>query len=115
MSHWQSLRFVVLPQATKVVLPALGNEFVSVIKGSSIGLVIAYPEIIWWSNSIGAEAFNTFTPLLAAGIIYLCLTVPLARLIRYIEMRLSTGDAGAGKAGWFGKKPKIGEGQENII
>ncbi len=115
MTHWQSLRYVVLPQAFKVVLPALGNEFVSVIKGSSIGLVIAYPEIIWWSNSIGAEAFNTFTPLLAAGIIYLSLTIPLGSLIRHMEAKLSVGDAGAAKTGWFGKKREAGEVRENIV
>jgi polar amino acid transport system permease protein len=115
MSYWQSLRYIVLPQALKIVLPALGNEFISVIKGSSIGLVIAYQEIVWWSNSIGAEAYNTFMPLLAAGIIYLSMTIPLSKAIQYMETKLSSGDVKEPRAGWFGKKRKIGGVPEDLL
>jgi polar amino acid transport system permease protein len=115
MSYGQSLRFIILPQAIRVVLPALGNEFISIIKGSSISLVIAYPEIVWWSNNIGAETYNTFMPLVAAGIIYLCMTVPLSKFIQYIEARLSTGEAREQKTGLLPKKREAGDVLEGTV
>ncbi|HTY90802.1 MAG TPA: ABC transporter permease subunit [Methanocella sp.] len=115
MSYWQALRFIIMPQAVKVVLPALGNEFISVIKGSSIALVIAYPEIVWWSNNIGAEAYNTFMPLVAAGIIYLCMTVPLSNYIQRIESRMGAGNAQEQKQGSLQRKEKADAALEGTI
>lgn len=87
LSYNQSMLFIILPQAFKIVLPTLGNEFIALIKDSSIGMVISVMEVVWWSKSIGAEYYNTFTPLLAAGIVYLCLTIPLGRIVQYIEKK----------------------------
>ncbi len=87
LSYNQSMLFIILPQAFKIVLPTLGNEFIALIKDSSIGMVISVMDVVWWSKSIGAEYYNTFTPLLGAGIVYLCLTIPLGRIVQYIEKK----------------------------
>ncbi len=87
LSHNQSLRYIVLPQAFKIVLPALGNEFIALIKDSSIGLVISVTELTMEAKLVGVEYYNTFTPLLAAGIIYLCITIPLGKAIQYMEKK----------------------------
>jgi polar amino acid transport system permease protein len=87
MTHAQSMRYIILPQAFKIVLPALGNEFIALIKDSSIALVLAVTELTMEAKLIGVEYYNTFTPLLAAGIIYLSITIPLGRIVQYIEKK----------------------------
>ena len=87
MSHNQALRFIILPQAFKIVLPALGNEFIALIKDSSIALVISLPEVVYWAKMTGAVYYNTFTPYLAAGIVYLMITIPLGKAVQYVEKR----------------------------
>lgn len=105
MSHGQSMRYIILPQAFKIVLPALGNEFIALIKDSSIGLVISVSEVLWWSKTIGAEYYNTFTPLLAAGLVYLCITIPLGRAVQYLEKKYNVN---ARNNNLPGKKKKLG-------
>jgi len=87
MSHNQALRYIILPQAFKIVLPALGNEFIALIKDSSIGLVISLPEIVYWAKAMGAQYYNSFTPILAAGMVYLMITIPLGKMVQYMEKR----------------------------
>jgi polar amino acid transport system permease protein len=87
MTHNQALRFIILPQAFKIVLPALGNEFIALIKDSSIGLVISLPEIVYWAKAMGAQYYNSFTPILAAGIVYLLITIPLGKAVQYMEKK----------------------------
>jgi polar amino acid transport system permease protein len=116
MSYNQSMRFIILPQAFKIVLPALGNEFIALIKDSSIGMVISVMEIVWWSKSIGAEYYNTFTPLLAAGMVYLCITIPLGRMVQYMEKKYNVNNVRKEGTGFRGKKRKTGgEKQEDTI
>jgi polar amino acid transport system permease protein len=113
MSYNQSMRYIILPQAFKIVLPTLGNEFIALIKDSSIGMVISVMEVVWWSKSIGAEYYNTFTPLLAAGMVYLCITIPLGRLVQYMEKRYNVNNVRKDGAKARGKKGKPGiDGQE---
>jgi polar amino acid transport system permease protein len=93
MSHNQSMRFIILPQAFKIVLPTLGNEFIALIKDSSIGLVISVTEVTMMAKLVGVEYYNTFTPLLAAGLIYLCITIPLGRVVQYIEKKYNIANS----------------------
>ncbi len=87
MSYWQAMSFIILPQAFKIVLPALGNEFIALVKDSSIALVISYQEVTYWAKSVGYEYYNAFTPLVAAGCVYLTITIPLGRIVQYIEKK----------------------------
>jgi polar amino acid transport system permease protein len=115
MNSWQSTRYVVLPQAFKIVLPALGNEFIALIKDSSISLVISYQELTYWAKSVGYEYYNAFTPLVAAGCLYLLITIPLGKLVQYMEKRYSVNSPRKEGAGWFGKRKKtIDVPEENI-
>jgi polar amino acid transport system permease protein len=112
MSYNQSMRYVILPQALKIVLPALGNEFIALIKDSSIALIISYEDILWNAKYIGAAYYNTFSPIVAAGTIYLCITIPLGRGVQYMERRLnmnvaSPRDKGAGVLGRRGRRKPI--------
>jgi polar amino acid transport system permease protein len=108
MNYNQAMLFVILPQAFKIVLPALGNEFIALIKDSSISMVISNQELLFWSKQISTETYNQFTPLFAAGIIYVCITVPLGWGVKYLEHRMNASvvkprDRGAG---WLGRGRK---------
>jgi polar amino acid transport system permease protein len=94
LSHSQSMRLIVVPQGVRRVLPALVNQFIGIIKDSSLvyflGLVMTEREIF----RIGQEqavASGNLSPLVAAGIAYLILTVPLTHLVNYIDKRLREG------------------------
>jgi polar amino acid transport system permease protein len=104
MTQNQAMRYIILPQAFKIVLPALGNEFIALIKDSSIAMVISYTEIIYWAKAIGVEHYNTFTPLLAAGIVYLMITLPLGKAVQYMEKKYNVN---ARSGNLPGKKKKI--------
>jgi polar amino acid transport system permease protein len=106
MTYPQSMMYVILPQAFKIVLPTLGNEFIALIKDSSISLVISYQELTYWAKSVGYEYYNAFTPLVAAGCLYLLITIPLGKLVQYMEKKYSTNSPRNEGAGWFGKRRK---------
>jgi polar amino acid transport system permease protein len=108
MTYGQAMRFVILPQAFKIVLPALGNEFIALIKDSSIALVISYQEVTYWAKSVGYEYYNAFTPLVAAGCVYLIITIPLGKLVQYIEKKYSVNNPRKEGAGWLGRRKKSG-------
>lgn len=113
MTYNQSMRYIILPQAFKIVLPALGNEFIALIKDSSIALIISYPEILWWAKQVGATSYNAFTPLIAAGIVYLCITIPLGKVVQYMEKKYKISSVRKEGAGLLGKKRKAGGRQED--
>ena len=90
MSHWQAMRYVILPQAFKRTIPPLGNEFIVLIKESSIAAIIATPELTFWGRQMAAEYFRVWEPYLAAAVIYLILTLSMSMLLNRLERRLET-------------------------
>jgi len=86
-----SLRLVVLPQAIRNILPALGNEFVAVIKESSIVSIIGIGELMYKADIVRGITFKPFEPLIVAALIYFMLTYPLSKLLSYVEKRLRSG------------------------
>ena len=77
MSYNQSMRYIMLPQAfRRSCCPHWGMNSSRLSETSSIALIISYQEIVWWSRQVGGAYYNTFTPLIAAGVVYLCLTIP---------------------------------------
>ncbi|MCR8641046.1 amino acid ABC transporter permease [Paenibacillus sp. N1-5-1-14] len=88
LSHFQTMRHVVLPQAIKRMIPAFGNEFIVLIKDSSLVAVIAAPEIMYWSNAMRGQYYKVWEPYLAAAFIYLVLTYSLNKLLVYIERKV---------------------------
>lgn len=91
MSACQNMIYVTLPQAIKNILPALGNEFVVVIKESSIGMVIGLGEIMYNANLVVGTTYRPLEPLIIASILYFILTYPTSKLISYLERRMSRG------------------------
>jgi len=89
-----SMRLVVIPQGVRRVLPALVNQFISLLKASSLvyflGLVASQRELFQVGRDLNAQTGN-LSPLVAAGLFYLVLTIPLAHLVNYIDGRLRRG------------------------
>ena len=92
MSQWQAMQYVVLPQAIKNILPAIANEFVTIIKESSICWTIGVQEIMSAVNSVKAATFTIAEALIIAACVYFCLTFPTSKIIAYFERRMSRGD-----------------------
>ena len=92
MTSWQNMRYIVLPQAIKNILPAIANEFVTIIKESSICWTIGMQEIMFAVNSISAATFSIGEPLIIAACVYFCLTFPTSKIIEHFERKMSRGD-----------------------
>ena len=92
MTQWQNMQLIVLPQAIKNILPAIANEFVTIIKESSICYTIGVQEIMYGVNSIKGATFSIGEPLIIAAVVYFCLTFPTSKIIAYFERRISRGD-----------------------
>ncbi|WP_330184302.1 ABC transporter substrate-binding protein/permease [Nocardia sp. NBC_01503] len=92
----QAMTLVVIPQGVRRVLPALMNQFIALIKDSSLiyflGLLATQRELFAVGRDLNAQTGN-LSPLVAAGLMYLVLTVPLTHLVNYIDGRLRTGRA----------------------
>ncbi|NTY61677.1 ABC transporter substrate-binding protein/permease [Mycolicibacterium sphagni] len=95
-SYTSSMRLVVVPQGVRRVLPALVNQFISLLKASSLvyflGLVASQRELFQVGRDLNAQTGN-LSPLVAAGLFYLLLTIPLTHLVNYIDGRLRRGRA----------------------
>ena len=92
MSQSQNLRFIILPQAIKNILPAIANEFVVIIKESAITYTIGVQDIMSMVNAVRSASFIIIEPLLVATAIYFCLCFPTSKIIGYFERRMSRGD-----------------------
>lgn len=92
LSYGQTMKNIILPQAVKNILPALGNEFVTVIKESSIVSVIGVSEIMFNAQVVQGASFDPFTPLLVAAILYFILTFTLSRVMNILEGRMKVSD-----------------------
>lgn len=90
----QAMALVVIPQGVRRVLPALMNQFIALIKDSSLiyflGLLATQRELFAVGRDLNAQTGN-LSPLVAAGLMYLLLTVPLTHLVNYIDRRMRTG------------------------
>ena len=92
LSQRQNLRFIILPQAVKNILPAIANEFVVIIKESAITYTIGVQDIMGAVNNIRGATFLIMEPLLVATALYFCLCFPTSKIIAYFERRMSRGD-----------------------
>ncbi|GGF94710.1 amino acid ABC transporter permease [Paenibacillus aceti] len=92
MTQGMSLRFIIIPQAIKSVLPAIGNEFITIIKESSIVSIIGVTELIFQSGSVVGITYNGMTPYLIVAVIYFILTFTLSRILGVFERKLKASD-----------------------
>jgi aspartate/glutamate/glutamine transport system permease protein len=89
LTYFQTMRYVILPQAIKVVIPPLGNQFLNLIKNSSVLGVISGLDLMYYGDLISSDTFVTFSVYIFVGLFYLVLTVPLSIAVRYLEHRLA--------------------------
>jgi polar amino acid transport system substrate-binding protein len=100
LTRWQALRHVVFPQALRTALPAVTNDFVALLKDSSLISVITVVELTKRMTIVAVELRDWVTPGLMCGALYFAMSFPLARLARRIERRLGpTGSAATVGAG----------------
>jgi len=91
LSQSKTLRFVVLPQAIRNILPAIANEFVVIIKESAVTYTIGVQDIMAVVQSVKGATYLIMEPLLVATALYFCLCFPASKLVAYFERRMSRG------------------------
>ena len=91
-NYRQTMFYIVTPQAFKNVLPALGNEFIVLIKETSVAGVIAVTDLTKAAQYVGSRTWDILTPLLIAAVIYLIIVLGLTKLLGVFERRLGKSD-----------------------
>jgi glutamine transport system permease protein len=92
MSYRQSMRHIILPQALKRVIPPLGNEFIAMLKDSSLVSVIGMEELVRKAQVIVTRSYRPTETWLEVGILFLIMTIPFTRIVAKLEERLKTSD-----------------------
>ncbi|MBI0581328.1 amino acid ABC transporter permease [Neobacillus cucumis] len=93
LSHWQTMRKIILPQALRRMLPPLANEFIALTKNSSLLSVITVPELMRAGNSIVSSNFKYFEIYIAIAVLYFVVNFMISKIISYFEKRLHAGVA----------------------
>ncbi|CAK8054806.1 amino acid ABC transporter permease [Eupransor demetentiae] len=91
LTYVQAMRYIILPQAFKVSLPALGNQFINLVKNSSILAFVGGLDLMYQGNLVAANSYETLTSYLIVGAFYLVITLPLSYSMQYLEERLGKG------------------------
>jgi polar amino acid transport system permease protein len=92
MTQAQAMRHVILPQAFRRIIPPLGNEFIVLLKDSSLLSVIGVQELLLNGKLYAARTFAYFPTYLGIALVYLVMTVSISRLVAYSERKLHVGD-----------------------
>lgn len=97
LTRFQTMRFIVLPQAFRRVLPVLGNDLVSIVKDSSLVSALGVQDMTQLAKLHSSSTFLFFQTYSILAFLYLVLTVSLTRFVRWLERRFTTGDAQGGR------------------
>ena len=92
LSRWQTMRFVILPQAFKRIVPPLVSEFITLIKDSSLISVIGAVELMNSAKVIGNQYYEFMSPYCLAGLYYLAMTLTISYIAKKIERKLAVSD-----------------------
>ena len=87
MTYMQSMRHVILPQAIRRILPPLGNDFIAMLKDSSLIAVLALPDLLQMGRLYASRTFRAFEPYNTVAILYLVMTLILSLFVRIIERK----------------------------
>ena len=93
MTWGQTMRYIILPQAFKRIIPPLGNEFIAMLKGSSLVSVIGFEELTRTGQLIIAETYGSLEIWTSVAIIYLVMTLTITRLVSRLEKKFKASDA----------------------
>ncbi len=94
LSNFQTMRYIIIPQAFKIIVPAMGNEFITLIKETSILSVVGIRDITRMGTLWASQSFLSFQAYIGVAIVYLFMTLTLSRVVAYIERRMGQGDRG---------------------
>ena len=92
LSKMQTMRKIIFPQAVKNILPAIGNEFIALLKETSVAGYVAVKDLTRAGNLIRNNTFDAFNPLIVVALVYLILVIILTKLLHRLERRLSKSD-----------------------
>ena len=92
MTWLQTMRYIIVPQAFKRVIPPLGNEFIAMLKDSSLVSVIGFEELTRRGQLIIAKTYGSMEIWLSVAVIYLAMTLTISRLVAYLERRYRVND-----------------------
>jgi len=92
LTYWQAMRYIILPQAIVRILPALGNEFIALLKDSSLVSTIAIAELTRTGQIIITRTFKSFEIWSGVALFYFVMTYAISRIVKYSEKRLRYGE-----------------------
>ena len=92
MNYFDTMRFIVIPQAIKAILPSLGNEFIILLKDTSLLSMISGQELLYFAQAVATRTYNQMFPLIGAACIYLVLVLIFTWLLGKLERRLRQSD-----------------------
>ena len=92
MTWVRTMRYIIVPQAFKRVIPPLGNEFIALLKDSSLVSVIGFEELTRRGQLIIAKTYGSLEIWLSVAVIYLAMTLTISRFVAYLERRYKTDD-----------------------
>lgn len=92
MNHGLTMIYIIIPQAFKNILPALGNEFIAIIKDSSMVSVIGVAELMYNAGVVRGNTALGLEPVIVAAVIYFILTFTMTRALGYVERRMKASD-----------------------
>ena len=92
LNYFQTMIYIVIPQMFKVVLPTLCNEFIVLLKETSVAGYVGVIDLTKAGNTIAGRTFSYFIPLISVAVIYLVVVVILTKLVSLLERRLSNSD-----------------------
>lgn len=87
LTYLQAMTHIIFPQAIKITIPPLGNQFINLVKNSSVLAFVAGFDLMYQGNLIVSTTFNTTDTYIVIGLLYLVLTLPLSYFMRYLEKR----------------------------
>ncbi|MEG8975274.1 amino acid ABC transporter permease [Priestia megaterium] len=88
LTYGQAMRFIILPQAIKIVIPPLGNQFINLVKNSSVLGIVAGFDLMYQADLVSSQTYVVFDVYIFVALFYLVLTIPLSLGVGYLEKRL---------------------------
>ena len=89
LSYLQTMRQILLPQAIAITVPPLGNLAIALTKNTSVASAVLVADLMYQAEIVNARTFATYETFVVVGLMYLALTLPLSRLVRLLEVRLT--------------------------
>ena len=92
LNHTQTMRLIILPQAFRRVIPPLCNEFIVLLKDTSLVSAIGAKELMYQARAMGAKYYEYFVFMIGAAVVYFCLTFIFTQIANLIERRMAVSD-----------------------